>query len=135
MRRLEELGVDVVLGERLELPETDKLGEMKKVTTSTGKEIEYDLLVSYLDILLADVTVSDTYICSCAVRDRNQILNSCENTSPKRSTTTVSSRSVPLSRSTLIQYRLSDSVRSSTGSTRSETYVLSPRLLVSRDLS
>ncbi|GAA5881251.1 hypothetical protein JCM16303_004864 [Sporobolomyces ruberrimus] len=45
MRRLEELGVEVVLGERLELPETDKLGEMKKVTTSTGKEIEYDLLL------------------------------------------------------------------------------------------
>ena len=45
LRRLEELGVDVVLGERLTLPE-DKLGEMKRVVTSTGKVIEYDLLVS-----------------------------------------------------------------------------------------
>jgi len=46
LRRLEELGVDVVLGERLTLPEEDKLGEMKRVVTSTGKVIEYDLLVS-----------------------------------------------------------------------------------------
>ena len=43
---MEELGVDVVLGERLSLPEDDKIGETKTVTTSTGKVIEYDLLVS-----------------------------------------------------------------------------------------
>ncbi|GAA5967323.1 hypothetical protein JCM3765_005601 [Sporobolomyces pararoseus] len=45
MRRMEELGVDVVLSERLSLPEDDKFGEMKTVTTSTGKVIEYDLLM------------------------------------------------------------------------------------------
>ncbi|GAA5922678.1 hypothetical protein JCM1841_001101 [Sporobolomyces salmonicolor] len=47
MRRLEELGVDVVLGERLQLPsgEDDEPGVMKKVKTSSGKEIEYDLLL------------------------------------------------------------------------------------------
>ncbi|GAA6019820.1 hypothetical protein JCM11491_000283 [Sporobolomyces phaffii] len=45
MKRLEELGVDVVLGERLQLPEDDKPGETKTVRTSTGKVIEYDLLM------------------------------------------------------------------------------------------
>lgn len=49
-RRLEELGVDVVLGERLTLPEDDKLGETKRVVTSTGKVIEYDLLVSVVSL-------------------------------------------------------------------------------------
>lgn len=47
MRRLEILGVEVVLGERLPLPpiEEDKPGEMKKMKLKDGREIEYDYLV------------------------------------------------------------------------------------------
>ncbi|GAA5906705.1 NAD(P)/FAD-dependent oxidoreductase [Sporobolomyces salmoneus] len=45
MKRMEELGVDVVLGERMSLPEDDKPGETKTVRTSIGKIIEYDLLM------------------------------------------------------------------------------------------
>lgn len=48
--RLTKLGVDVVLGERLELPsveeERKELGKTRTATTKAGKEIEYDLLVS-----------------------------------------------------------------------------------------
>ncbi|GAA5874416.1 hypothetical protein JCM8547_005393 [Rhodosporidiobolus lusitaniae] len=46
-RRLKVLGVDVVLGERLQLPpmEEDKPGEMKSITLKDGREIKYDLLM------------------------------------------------------------------------------------------
>ncbi|GAA5846077.1 hypothetical protein JCM11251_003703, partial [Rhodosporidiobolus azoricus] len=45
--RMEKLGVDVVLGERLNLPpiEEDEPGKMKKITLKDGREIEYDLLL------------------------------------------------------------------------------------------
>ncbi|GAA5821939.1 hypothetical protein JCM10212_005155, partial [Sporobolomyces blumeae] len=47
MKRLEALGIDVVLGERLSLPplEEDQPGSIKRVRTSKGKVIEYDLLM------------------------------------------------------------------------------------------
>ena len=45
VRRMKELGIEVVLGERLSLPAEDKPGETKTVQTSSGKIIEYDLLV------------------------------------------------------------------------------------------
>ncbi|GAA6014387.1 hypothetical protein JCM10207_005444 [Rhodosporidiobolus poonsookiae] len=46
-RRLEVLGVDVVLGERLPLPpiEEDEPGTMKKMKLKDGREVEYDLLL------------------------------------------------------------------------------------------
>ncbi|GAA6033811.1 hypothetical protein JCM8097_000353 [Rhodosporidiobolus ruineniae] len=46
-RRMEELGVKVVLGERLNLPpmEEDEPGKMKKITLRDGTEVEYDLLL------------------------------------------------------------------------------------------
>ncbi|KAI5481866.1 hypothetical protein MNV49_000143 [Pseudohyphozyma bogoriensis] len=50
-RRMKELGVNVVMGERLALPsdeelvEQEKSGKMSKVVTSTGEEIEFDLLM------------------------------------------------------------------------------------------
>ncbi|GAA5893934.1 hypothetical protein JCM6882_003132 [Rhodosporidiobolus microsporus] len=45
--RMDKLGVDVVLGERLKLPpmEEDEPGKMKKITLKDGREIEYDLLL------------------------------------------------------------------------------------------
>lgn len=52
-RRLKELGVDVVLGERLNSPGDEALlkqereGETRKVKKSDGGEIEYDLLVRF----------------------------------------------------------------------------------------
>ncbi|KAK4052485.1 hypothetical protein OIV83_002287 [Microbotryomycetes sp. JL201] len=49
IRRLQELGVDVVLGERLQLPsveeDKERNGEMRSVTLSNGSVIEYDLLL------------------------------------------------------------------------------------------
>ncbi|GAA5853693.1 hypothetical protein JCM3766R1_000592 [Sporobolomyces carnicolor] len=45
VRRMKELGIEVVLGERLSLPAEDKPGETKTVQTSSGKIIEYDLLM------------------------------------------------------------------------------------------
>jgi thioredoxin reductase len=47
IRRLEVLGVEVILGERLPLPpiKEDKPGEMKKMKLKDGREIEYDYLV------------------------------------------------------------------------------------------
>lgn len=51
MRRMNELGVEVVLGERLELPsveqERSEGPKTRKVVTKQGKEIEYDLLVRH----------------------------------------------------------------------------------------
>lgn len=47
VRRLEVLGVKVILGERLQLPpqEEDKPGTLKTVKLRDGRELEYDLLV------------------------------------------------------------------------------------------
>ena len=53
-RRLEVLGVDVILNERVTLPSAEELlkqeqsGEMHRIVTSTGKEVEFDLLVCRL---------------------------------------------------------------------------------------
>lgn len=48
-RRLEELGVEVVLGERVGLPsEGEERGGLRKMKLSSGREVEYDLLVSRL---------------------------------------------------------------------------------------
>lgn len=50
MARLEKLGVEVVLGERLDLPsveeERSEGRRTRRAVTKAGKEIEYDLLVS-----------------------------------------------------------------------------------------
>ncbi|MBZ6370711.1 MAG: NAD(P)/FAD-dependent oxidoreductase [Microbacterium hominis] len=50
MRRMKELGVDVVLGERPDLGDVkdDKPGEKRILRLSDGREVEYDLLVSLL---------------------------------------------------------------------------------------
>ena len=50
MRRMKELGVDVVLGERPDLGDVkdDKPGEKRILRLSDGREVEYDLLVSPL---------------------------------------------------------------------------------------
>ncbi|KAM0790582.1 hypothetical protein ACM66B_004449 [Microbotryomycetes sp. NB124-2] len=50
VKRLKELGVDVVLGERLQLPSVEedrerKAGEMRSVTLKDGSVIEYDLVL------------------------------------------------------------------------------------------
>lgn len=48
--RMEKLGVEVVLGERLELPSVEEEKregrKTRRVVTKAGKEIEYHLLVS-----------------------------------------------------------------------------------------
>lgn len=48
MRRMKELGVEVVLGERPDLGDVkdDKPGEKRTLRLSDGREVEYDLLVS-----------------------------------------------------------------------------------------
>ena len=48
MKRMRELGVDVVLGERPDLGDVkdDKPGEKRILRLSDGREVEYDLLVS-----------------------------------------------------------------------------------------
>lgn len=50
LRRLEELGVEVVLGERVQLPDPreDEPGATKTLRLTDGREIEYDLLVRAL---------------------------------------------------------------------------------------
>lgn len=61
MRRLRELGVEVVLGERPDLGpmKDDRPGERRVLRLSDGRQVEYDLLVSLSDELEALYSAAD----------------------------------------------------------------------------
>ena len=80
MARMEKLGVEVVLGERLELPSVEEEKregrKTRRVVTKAGKEIEYDLLVSSSNLFESRLSILTDCLAPLQLRCTGQKPNS-----------------------------------------------------------